>query len=258
MLVDGAVVPARAGTTAPSTWKRDAQPRARQTTGRRRTTEPAGTSAPARQRPPTPAPSATKRRSGHAELVALRVVQRDGAAAHVVGPPGQRGARLDQPLHVLADQPLAPLAADLAPGHPDVEVDAILSRLGLRHALEIQPRPLARRVDPGGHLAPVRFRYPGRPGEVLPALEALRRRLDHVAQSQAPEFGQLLRLDGVEGHLDLGVHARAPDGSSTSATPSTLEGSARRAVPAARQCRTRQRWPPHAPPARRRSAPAAR
>ena len=154
---------------------------------------------------------------GHAELVALRVVQRDRAAPHVVGPPGQRGARLDQSLHVLADQPLAFLAADLAPGHPDVEVDAVLGRLAFGYSLEVQPRALARRVDPGGHLTPVRFRYPGRPGEVLPAGEALRRRLDHVAQGQRPEFGQLLRLGGVEGDLDLGVHAHAPDAADVSA-----------------------------------------
>src|ERR1700733_4145667 len=167
-------------------------------------------------KPPEPQPGATRstdpcRRSGHTELVAFRVVQRDRTTAHVVGPPGQRGARLDQPFHVLADQPLARLAADLAPGHPDVEVNAVLGRLALGHALEVQPRPLAGRVDPGGHLTPVRFRYPGRPGEVLPAGEALRRRLDHVAQGQRPEFGQLLRLGGVEGDLDLGVHAHAPD-----------------------------------------------
>jgi len=72
---------------------------------------------------------------------------------------------------VLADQPLARLAADLAPGHPDVEVNAVLGRLALGHALEVQPRTLAGRVDPGGHLTPVRFRDPGRSGEVLPALE---------------------------------------------------------------------------------------
>jgi len=114
---------------------------------------------------------------------------------------------------VLADQSLALLATNLTPGHPDVEMDTVLNtrRLLVGHPLEVQPRPLARGVDPGGDLVPLIFGYPGRPGEVLPALEALRRRLDHVAQGQPPEFGQLLRIGGVEDHLDLGVHAHAPD-----------------------------------------------
>ena len=145
-------------------------------------------------------------RLGHAELVALRVVEGDGAAADVVGPPGQGRARLDQALHVLAHQPLALLAPDLAPGHPHVEVDAVLGRLGFGHTLEVQPRALARRVDPGGHLAELLFRYPDRAGKGVPALEALWRRLDHVAQRQPPELGQLLGLGGVEHDLDLGVH----------------------------------------------------
>src|SRR5579872_2468496 len=89
-----------------------------------------------RQAPSATPPERVAHPSGHAELITLRVIQRDRTAAHIVGPPGQRGPRLNQPLHVLADQLPACLAADLPPGHPYVEVDAVLGRLALRHALE--------------------------------------------------------------------------------------------------------------------------
>src|SRR5713101_5044928 len=147
-----------------------------------------------------------ERRSAHAELVALRIAHRDGVAPDGVVFPGDAGAGLNQPLHLLADQPLAFLAADIAPGHPDVEVDPVLGGLALRHALEEQPGTLACRVDPGGAIAALLFRYPRRPGELLPAHETLRRRLDDIVQRQPPEFGQLLRFGGVEDDLDLGVH----------------------------------------------------
>src|SRR5690242_21841414 len=83
----------------------------------------------------------------HAELVALRVAQHDGTASHVIALPGEAGACLHQLLDLLADQPLALLAADLMPGHPDVEVDAVLSHLALGYPLEVQARPVVRRVD---------------------------------------------------------------------------------------------------------------
>src|ERR1022692_4006653 len=86
--------------------------------------------------------------SDDAELVAFRVAHDDGAAADVVDLPRHAGVGPAQPLHVLADQLLAFLAADLAPGHPDVEVDPVLGGLALGHALEVDPGPLARRVNP--------------------------------------------------------------------------------------------------------------
>src|SRR6516162_8054487 len=103
--------------------------RARHRTGQR--------SAPRQQA----APTCTRRRthrapradpSGHAELVALRVAQHDRVAPHVLVRPGDAGARLHQLLDLVADQPLALLAADLAPGHPDVEVNPVLGTSGLR------------------------------------------------------------------------------------------------------------------------------
>jgi hypothetical protein len=79
------------------------------------------------------------------------------------------------------------------------------------HALEVQPGTFARRVDPGGRLAELLFRYPDGPCEVFPAFEALPRRLGNITQRQRPELGELFRLGGVENDLDLGVHGQAPE-----------------------------------------------
>ncbi len=68
-----------------------------------------------------PRPADVRHRvSDDAELVAFRVAHYDGAAAGLIDLPDDTGAGLDQPLHLLADQLLARLAANLAPGHPDV------------------------------------------------------------------------------------------------------------------------------------------
>src|SRR5882724_16897 len=171
---------------------------------------PRSTPPPADQLTQYPAAS----ESAHAELVALGIAQHDGAASRVVGLPGEAGTRLHQLLDLLADQPLALLAAYLAPRDPDVEMDAVLGGLALRHPLEVQPGPLVGRVDHRRLVAVLLFRQPDRPAELLPGLVAPRRWLEHVVQGQGPELGQLLRLGGVEDDLDLRVHDHAPRGRS--------------------------------------------
>src|SRR5690348_10058816 len=173
--------------------------------------------------------------SAHAELVALRVAQHDGTASHVIGLPGQAGACLHQLLDLLADQLLALLAADLVPGYPDVEMDAVLSHLALGYPLEVQARPFVRRIDHRRLVTELLFRQPDRPAEVLPGRMTLRRWLEHVVQSQRPELGQLPGLGGVEDDLDLRVHDHAPVAIGPAATvDETHAGPAAAAAPAGR------------------------
>src|ERR1035438_5143948 len=68
-----------------------------------------------------PRPADVRQRpSDDAELFAFRVAHYDGPAAGLIDLPGDTGAGLGQPLHLLADRLLARLAANLASGHPDV------------------------------------------------------------------------------------------------------------------------------------------
>src|SRR5207247_8441250 len=153
---------------------------------------------------------ARPRTSGHAQLVALGAAQHDRVAPHVLVHPGDAGARLYQLLHLLADQALAFLAFHLAAGHPDVEMNPVLDNFPLGHALEIHPGPLVGRVDNGGLVAELLLRHADGPAEILPGLEAMRRRLEYVVQCEGPEVGELGRLGGVNDHLDLDVHGQAP------------------------------------------------
>src|SRR5271169_2374173 len=97
--------------------------------------------------------------SADAELVALWVAHRDGVAPDGLVGPGDAGSGLNEPLYLVADQSLSLLASHLAPGHPDVEVDAVLGGLALGHPLEVQPGAFPRRVNPRGQLAELLLRY---------------------------------------------------------------------------------------------------
>src|SRR5690349_21873382 len=123
-------------------------------------------------------------RSGHAELVALGVAQHDRMPPHVFIHPGDAGSRLHELFYLLRHQLLAFLALHLAVGHPDVEVDTVLDGLPLGHALEKHPGPLVGRVDDGRLVTELFLRHPDGPAEILPGLEAVRRRLEHVIQRQ--------------------------------------------------------------------------
>src|SRR6266545_3055164 len=147
-------------------------------------------------------------RSGHAELVSLRIPHDHRPAAHVLLPPGNRGARFDEPGHLLLDEPRALLALDVGAGHAYVEVDPVLGGLALRYALEVHPRAGPFGIDQGGLVAEPLLGHPDGPAELVPTGESWWWRLGDVAQRQRPELGELRRLGRIEHYLDLGVHGQ--------------------------------------------------
>ena len=159
-------------------------------------------------------------RSVQAELVALGIGQHDEARAH-------RGSGLvaTYPRRPQCDEPVTlglqrrhPLVS-LQPGsRTDIEMDAVLARLVLRHLLEEQAWTAAVRVLDGRPRVALlrRHAYPGE--EVVPRGQRVgtlgqvgsRRAGVDVAQRVAPEGRQCPRVAGVEGDLDLAAHRRAP------------------------------------------------
>src|SRR3954447_22764501 len=91
----------------------------------------------------------------------------------------------------------------------DVDVPAVLGGLGLRDDLEPDRRTRALRVgDAVGTLAELVLRQPDRAVEVVPAVEAGRRRGDDVVQRLGPEVRERRGGPAVDDELVGDGHAR--------------------------------------------------
>lgn len=162
-------------------------------------------------RPRPVAAHATYSRVGsvQAELVALRVGHHDETGAHRgsgLGATYPRRSQCDEPV-TLDLQRRHPLLALQAGSRANVEVDAILGDLVLRHLLEEQPWAVAVRILDRRSCIALLLRYADPREEVVPRgqrvgvlgeVEPGRAGVD-VAQYVAPEGRQRPRVVGIEG-----------------------------------------------------------
>src|SRR5450756_1094956 len=121
---------------------------------------------------------------GHCDSVMIQTLRDDRAQP--------RGTERNEPRRLSLD-PLAPgverRTATTARVH--VDVDAVLDRLLLGDDLEPDARTLTVRIlDDVRATAKFVFRHTNRPEEVVPRVEAGRRRCDHVVQRLGPETSE--------------------------------------------------------------------
>ena len=157
------------------------------------------------------------------ELVALGVHHPHRVVIEAVGAQGsgERGPEIGQPPGLGVDSLLADLERDVPDAarvravgaRVDVEVEAVLDHLGVRHHMEPYAGPVTARIDDAVRAdSQLTVGKPDVAPPVVPGSEPFGRRFKHVSQGSRPEAGQQLGVLAVDDELESGRH-RAPIGS---------------------------------------------
>src|SRR6516165_10204498 len=153
------------------------------------------------------------------ELVALGVLHPHRVVIEAVGAQGsgERGPEIRQPpglgvdsLRAGGERDRAVLAWPTAAADVDVEVEAVLDHLGVRHHMEPDARAVTAGIDDAVRAdSQLTVGKPDVTPPVVPGREPFRGRLQHVSQGSRPEAGKQLGVRAVDDELESGRH-RAP------------------------------------------------